>query len=293
MIDTSEKIVGLLGWPIEHSLSPDMHNAAFKALGLNWRYHSFPISPDQFDKDIRTFLALDVRGFNVTIPYKKAALAYLDTIEDTARTVGAVNTITINKNQESGNISCGYNTDVQGFINALKEGGFNKISGKKTVVIGAGGAARAVLYGLIGEGISKITILNRNIQTAQLIREDFKGFPSKLEILPLTRNNIVKRTYEADLLVNATPIGALPTPDKSIWPDNFPLPSNITVFDLIYNPPMTKLLKQGEASRAVIISGLEMLVHQGAFSFQIWTQLQAPLEVMRQACYKKLGGRNA
>ena len=227
----------------------------------------------------------------MTIPYKKAALLYLDTIEPTAKKLGAVNTITINQNQESENISCGYNTDVQGFINALKEGGLVEMSGKKAVVIGAGGAARAVLYGLICEGISKITILNRNIQTAHQTREDFEGFSSKLEILPLTQNNIIKRTSEADLLVNTTPIGALPKPDSSIWPDNFPLPPNITVFDLVYNPPMTKLLKQGEASRVRIISGLEMLVHQGALSFYIWTNLKAPLEVMRQACYKKIGGR--
>lgn len=293
MIDISEKIVGLLGWPIEHSISPDMHNAAFMALGLNWRYHSFPISPDQFDGDIRKFLALDVRGFNVTIPYKKAVLAYLDTIEETTRVVGAVNTITINKNQEDGHNSRGYNTDVMGFINALKEGGLEKINGKKAVVIGAGGAARAVLFGLISEGISKITILNRSIQTAQQIQEDLLGFSPELEILPLTQKNIIERTFEADLLINTTPVGALPKPDNSIWPDNFPLPSNIIVFDLVYNPPMTKLLKQGEASHAVIISGLEMLVHQGALSFQIWTNLKAPLEVMRLACYKKVGGNYA
>jgi shikimate dehydrogenase len=292
LIDASEKIVGLLGWPIEHSLSPVMHNAAFKALGLDWRYHLFPTSPNRFNKEIRTFLALDVQGFNVTIPYKKAALKYLDTIETTAKKLGAVNTITINQNQGSEKISCGYNTDVEGFLNALKKGGFEQMSGKKAVVIGAGGAARAVLYGLICEGISEITILNRSFQTAQQLYGVFNKFTCRLKILPLTTKNLIDSASEAALLVNATPIGSLPAPEKTIWPDHVPLPSNITIFDLVYNPPITKLLKQGEASNAAIISGIEMLVHQGALSFQMWTKKQAPTEVMRQACYKKIGGRH-
>lgn len=290
MIDASTKLVGLLGWPLEHSISPQMHNAAFKELELNWRYLPFPVLPGKFEQALNGLMALGIRGLNITIPFKQAVIPHLRSLDETVRQIGAVNTIVADDKSISGGYYQGYNTDVQGFISALKTSDFGEINGKNALIVGAGGAARAVIYGLIKEGVEKITILNRNPTHGLAIRDEFGKFFNNIESALLTPGNLVELASTADLLVNATPVGTWPDVDQSIWPENISMPSQITIFDLVYNPPRTHLLKQAIRSKATIIGGLEMLIHQGAHSFQIWTGIPAPVKVMRNSCQSIIGG---
>ncbi len=289
MLDARTKLVGLVGWPVEHSLSPQMHNAAFDALGLNWRYLPFPVTPACFEQALAGLPALGIHGVNVTIPYKQAVLPYLDTIDPLAEKLGAVNTVMIYYQSGRDPVLHGTNTDVTGFITTLKQGGFKDFKGKRAMVVGCGGASRAVVYGLINEGIQEIIILNRSTDRAQSLVNDYAGLCHKLTAYPLDEHHLLLHAEQSDLMVNTTPLGTWPEPDSSIWPEDIPLPSRLTVFDLVYNPPMTKLLRQAERSHAIPISGLEMLVQQGGLAFQIWTGLPAPLEVMRNTCMMIIG----
>ena len=289
MLDSQTKLAGLVGWPVGHSLSPSMHNAAFDALGLNWRYLPFPVAPEYFSQALAGLPALGIHGVNFTIPYKQAVLPYLDTIDPMAKMLGAVNTLKIYYQSGKNPVLHGTNTDLNGFISALKQGGFNDINGKRAMVIGSGGAARAVVHGLIREGIREITILNRSIDRAQRLVNDFTGLCHKLTAYPLDEQHLILQAEKSDLMVNTTPMGTWPETDASIWPEEVPMPSQITVFDLVYNPRKTKLLRQAEKSHAKPISGLEMLVQQGGQAFELWTGLPAPLEVMRKTCMMIIG----
>ncbi len=289
MIDASTKLVGLLGWPLEHSFSPLMQNAAFNALALNWCYLPFPVPPDRFEQALKGLMALGVRGLNVTIPYKQMVIPHLASLEETASQLGAVNTIGADNPSASESHYQGYNTDVPGFINALKFGGFDEFDGRHAVVVGAGGAARAVIYGLIKEGISKITVLTRNQKQGQVILDDFSRLSKNIRLSSFTPEHLIAALSEAELLVNATPVGTWPNVDCSIWPEGISLPPQITIFDLVYNPSVTRLKKQARRSQVAFIDGLEMLIQQGALSFQIWTGIPAPVEVMRKTCQKIIG----
>ncbi len=289
MLDARTKLVGLVGWPVGHSLSPQMHNAAFDALGLNWRYLPFPVAPAFLEQALAGLPALGIHGVNVTIPYKQAILPYLNTIDPIAEKLGAVNTVMIHLQSGRDPVLHGTNTDLTGFINTLKQGGFNDFKGKRALVIGSGGAARAVVYGLINEGIHEIAIINRSTDSAQELVNDFAGLCHKLTVYPLDEHHLVLNAEQSDLMVNTTPLGTWPEMEMSIWPEDIPIPSRLTVFDLVYNPLETKLLRQAERSHAVTISGLEMLVQQGGQAFQIWTGLPAPLEVMRKTCKMIIG----
>lgn len=292
MIDASTKLVGLLGWPLEHSYSPMIHNAAFKALALNWCYLPFPVPPDRFEQALKGLMALRVQGLNVTIPYKQTVIPHLSSLDETTSQLRAVNTIRADNDSTYHGQYHGHNTDVQGSINAMKAGGFDDFDGKHAVIVGAGGGARAIIYGLIKEGIRKITILNRSPNRGQAILDNFRPLFSNIQSVSLTPDHLVDLASEADLLVNATPVGTWPDMEYSIWPERIPLPSHTTIFDLVYNPPKTKLLKQAMQSQAAVISGLEMLIHQGALSFQIWTGHPAPVEVMRKTCQEIIGGKH-
>lgn len=277
------KLVGLIGWPVEHSLSPAMHNSAFAALNLNWCYVPLPVLPEQLGEAVAGLRALGFVGANVTVPHKEAVMSYLDHVTPEAQAIGAVNTIVVSEGR-----SIGYNTDWQGFLTALSEGGFDP-QDKRAVVLGAGGAARAVVYALAQAGV-QITVLNRTPSRAQDLVQDFSPlFPSlSLLSLPLTLQTLAERTAEAHLLVNTTPVGMWPELDKSLWPKDLAFPGHLTVFDLVYNPRQTKLLRQAQAAGAQVIGGLGMLVHQGATAFELWTGEKAPVETMYEATSKTL-----
>jgi len=287
-INGQTKLVGLIGHPVEHSLSPAMHNSAFAALNLNWCYVLLPVLPEQLGEAVAGLRALSFVGANVTVPHKEAVMSHLDHVAPEARAAGAVNTIVVNEGR-----SIGYNTDWRGFLTALGEGGFDP-QGKRAVVLGAGGAARAVVYALAQAG-AQVTILNRTPARAQALIRDFSLLlPStSLFALPLTLQTLEERTADAHLLVNTTPVGLWPEVDQSPWPEDLAFPGHLTVFDLVYNPRQTELLRQARTVGARVIGGLGMLVHQGAAAFELWTGEKAPAETMYEAASETLVGANS
>lgn len=298
MIDGHTQLVGVIGWPVEHSLSPIMHNAAFDVFGLNWRYVPLPVRPGEVEQAVKGLAALGFRGANVTVPHKQAVLPVLTSISADARRLGAVNTLVFERDGDGGIRVVGHNTDVDGFIGALREAGFDPY-GTRAVIVGAGGAARAVVAGLAAAGCAHLVVLGRDVTRARTLVTDIKAhYPASLyaQANELTPEKLIEEARTAALLVNATPVGMWPYTEDSIWPENVPLPSHLTVFDLVYNPLETRLLAQARRAGAHAVDGLGMLVRQGALAFQLWTQdehreVEELIEVMRAACKRALMGR--
>ena len=260
--------VGLIGWPVEHSRSPLMHNAAFAARGLDWEYVLLPTPPDQLRAILDRIRRGELAGANVTIPHKSAVMPLLDEIDSVAQAVGAVNTIVVRDGR-----LIGRNTDVIGFTRALSEMNVD-VGGKPCAVLGAGGAARAVVHAL-GELGGHVTIYARDVAKARaLIGPD--GHARSL-------NDLARLERETTLVVNATPVGMAPHADASPWPDDVRLPASALAFDLIYNPRRTCWMDQAERCGARSINGLAMLLYQGAAAFEMWTGQAAPIDVMRAA----------
>lgn len=277
-------LVGLIGWPVEHSLSPTMHNAAFAELGLDWAYMPLPVRPDDVQTALKGLAALSFVGANVTIPHKQAVMRYVDTLSDAASITGAVNTIHLCNGK-----FYGYNSDPIGFLNSLKEAGYDP-QGTHAAVLGAGGAARAVVYALARSGAESITVLNRTAERGAFLVEDLAtAFPNcVLGFEMLTHKSLAALEQKVDLVVNSTSVGMYPYMDTCPWPADLPMPANITFCDLVYNPLETIFLARARAAGAATIDGLGMLVHQGGFAFEKWTGQAPPIEVMRQACLTKL-----
>lgn len=299
-IDGCTHLVGLVGWPVEHSVSPVMQNAAFAALGLNWRYVPLPVPPGQVEVALRGLGALGFAGANVTVPHKEEVARLLlrlfgaGALSSDAQALGAVNTLVVGRREPAGGEATlrGHNTDAAGFVGALREGGFDP-SETTAVVVGAGGAARAVVFGLMEAEAETIVVLNRTPERGEALVSDLDsavgGGPAPtLRALPLTERTLVETAREAKLLVNATSVGMWPRVERSIWPDDVTMPSQLTVFDLVYNPRRTKLQDQTLAGGAEAIDGLGMLIGQGALALEMWTGGEAPLEAMRQACEQAL-----
>lgn len=291
MIDGRTQLVGLLGWPVEHSLSPIMHNAAFEALGLNWRYVPLPVCPGQLDAAVRGLAALGFHGANVTVPHKEAVLPLLNAIGMHAEQAGAVNMLIISQTSQGKPSIGGYNTDYQGFLSALRAGSVDLEQLREVVIAGAGGAARAAVLGLLWSSQADITVLNRNPERAQALvtglgREP--GHIDRMQAVPLTSKALVEAARAADLLVNATSVGMWPLVEYSIWPDRAPFPDHLTVFDMVYNPLETRLCQQARQAGSRAIDGLGMLVEQGAIAFEMWIDAPAPRQVMRSACERAL-----
>ena len=272
--------VGLIGWPVDHSVSPAMHNAAFRALGLAWDYALLPTEPGRVGTAVDRLRREGFRGANVTVPHKQTIMPYLDEITPTAQAIGAVNTIV----NHSGRL-VGHNTDAGGFLQSLRRTGFNT-TGSRALVLGSGGAARALVYALLGSGFAHVTVLGRtphHTESLALHLGSVHDWSGCLAALPLTPDALVQQAAVVDLLVNATTIGMWPHSDRSPWPDGVPLPPHLVVFDLVYNPPATRLLHRAQAAGAIAIGGLDMLICQGALSFELWTGQQPPEDVMRAA----------
>jgi shikimate dehydrogenase len=206
----------------------------------------------------------------------------MDSVAPDAQTFGAVNTIVVEQHADGTASIAGHNTDAQGFIGALRQGGFEPRAGNSAVVVGAGGVARAVVFGLLDSGMGEVLILNRTLERAQALTSDLEGPAAHLSsgnsqeahqvrALPLTPETLIESACAADLLVNATTVGMWPHTDRSIWPAGAPVPAHLTVFDVIYNPLETRLLRQARQSGARGMDGLEMLVQQGALAFDLWT----------------------
>jgi shikimate dehydrogenase len=277
--------VALIGWPVEHSVSPAMHNAAFRALDLPWRYELLPTPPDRVAVTLDRLRSGEFRGANVTVPHKQAVIAHVDELTSSARGIGAVNTIVSRQGQLAG-----HNTDAEGFVMHLRAAGFEPAH-SRVVVLGAGGAARAIVLGLSAAGAARVTVLNRTYQRAQALVADMhvqgqgKG---AVGALPMEQSCLLDAAREADLMVNTTSVGMRPHDGRSIWPAGVSLPAHLTVYDLVYNPLETALLRQARASGARAVPGLGMLVYQGALSFDCWTGQQPPIDLMFQAARQGL-----
>ena len=261
----------IIGDPVDHSLSPAMHNAAFKALNLNCVYIAFRVGKDELEAGLLSLRKTNIAGFNVTMPHKVAILPLLDELDETCTKIGAVNTV----NNENGRLK-GYNTDIHGFIEPIKR---RKISLKeKTVLLmGAGGVARAVVTALVEEDITKIIIANRSLEKAKVLSDICKNSNVNCELVSL--DHVAKYTLDAHLIVNATPIG-MKGEDSLITTEH--ISSDSVVYDLVYRPMETGLIQSAEEAGAIVIYGYEMLLEQGAKSFEIWTQMEAPRDVMKK-----------
>ncbi|MCK8826664.1 shikimate dehydrogenase [Natroniella acetigena] len=289
MINSSTKLVGLLGDPVEHSKSPLMHNAVFDQLGLNYRYLAFQVKAKEVKEALQGIRALGIKGVNVTIPHKEAVIKSLDELSKEAKLIGAVNTIE-NKQGEL----IGHNTDGQGFIRALGEGVGFSAQGKKALIIGAGGAAKAVAFQLGLEGVSQLYIANRTFETAvELVKNlEEKLSLSKVEALTLQDKNLVDNLPELDLIVDTTPIGMYPQIDATPVIGDKLLKRTSLVTDLVYNPVETVLLKRAKSLGIKTVSGLGMLIYQGAIAFEIWTGQEAEIGTMRDVILSQLKARD-
>jgi len=270
-INGKTKIIGIIGKNIENSLSPLIHNQIIFKYSLNFCYLPFKVTENDLSQAIQGVRTLSIKGVNVTFPYKEKVIEFLDKVEESARRIGAVNTIVNNKG-----ILTGYNTDVIGFKKSLQEDGKFTIKKKKAVILGAGGAARGVIYTLLEEGIEEISIFNRTLKKAKKIKQNLLPFfpRSNINIFPLEKERLKDKIEEAHLLVNATSLGMPPKIDNTPLPDEKLFHPNLLVYDLIYHPAKTLFLRQAERAGAKIINGLPMLVYQGIESFHLWTGLK-------------------
>lgn len=269
MIDGKTKVVGLIGNPVEHSFSPAMHNAAFNILNLNYKYLAFKVS--NLEKAIYGAKELGIVGLNVTIPHKVDVIQYLDELDPTAEKIGAVNTIDLVNLK-------GYNTDGIGAIRALEE--VTSLKGKNVVVVGAGGASRAISFNLANSKIAGLTILNRNLKKAESLASDIG------DVSYDSTDKIDSYLKDADILIDTTPVGMDPhTDDKPIATADM-MHEDLIVNDIVYNPLETVLLKEAEAAGATTVSGLKMLLYQGVESFKVFTGHDAPVDVMEKELLK-------
>jgi shikimate dehydrogenase len=278
MITGKTTLCGLIGDPVIHSLSPAMHNAAFAALDLDYTYLAFRVDGRNVDLALAGLKVLGARGLNVTVPHKTTVLPFLDAMSPDAQRIGAVNTIV----NEGGKLT-GYNTDITGFYQALEAAGFDP-QGKRAVVLGTGGAARAAAHALASMGARSIIISRQgSLEKGKYLARAIGGGASAAEITGLTES-----LNGAVLLVNATSAGMYPRSEETLVPAGL-LKPELTVFDVVYTPRETRLLRDAKNTGCAVIEGLEMLVYQGAASFELWTGRKAPLDIMRQAALKSLG----
>ncbi len=280
------KICGLIGDPVEHTMSPPMHNAAFDKLGLDYAYLPFHVRPEDLSDAVSGLRALNVVGFNVTIPHKVAVIPLLDELDSLAEKIGAVNTV-VNDN----GVLKGYNTDASGFLQALLERGIEPRR-KNIVLLGAGGAARAIAY-ILAERNTRLTILNRReeIDWAEAIAANIKtDLAQEVKVFELLPEYLRETLAASDVLVNATSVGMSPESDASPVPAGL-LKSELVVVDIVYNPVRTRLLREAEAAGAVTVAGIDMLVWQGAMAFEKWTGQKAPFDLMKEVVLKGLENR--
>ncbi len=278
------RLLYLLGYPVAHSLSPAMQNAALRALGLDYEYRLMPVPPSELASVVAKLRDPSVAGFNVTIPHKVAVTPLLDEVDETASAVGAVNTVV-----NSGGRLRGHNTDSVAATRVLREV-YGSLSGCHAVILGAGGAARAVASGLAPYA-ERITVLARDHSKAEALASEVAE-RTGAEIRAANIGEASKLTPYADILVNATPAGMHPNTDTSPI-DAHTLHRGLLVFDLVYNPEKTRLLREAEAAGARTVGGLSMLVYQGAEALRLWTGRAAPEALMLDAARAALGGAKA
>ncbi len=283
------KYLGVIGYPHKQPLSPAFQQAALDHLGLDVRYEAWETPPDRLAEAIERLRRPDHLGANVTIPHKEAAIPLLDDVDDLSRRVGAVNTIVNHEGRLRG-----HNTDVEGFLRALREDGAFDPAGCRALIAGAGGAARAVTVALIDAGAAAVTVINRTLSRASRLVEDLRpqAGNTQLHALPDAYASWAAASVGCRLLINCTPVGMAGTRRRKETPVPVDLiPPAALVFDLIYRPPETKLMAAARRGGARVLGGLPMLVYQGAASFRLWTGLEPPVDIMFGAARAALKAR--
>lgn len=280
-IDGKTRLCAVLGDPVEHSLSPALHNAAFEAEGLNLCYAAFRV--EDLAGAMAGTRALDLLGLSVTIPHKVAVMQYLDEVDETASRIGSVNTV-INRDGRL----CGYNSDGMGALRALREAGV-RLEGARVIVLGSGGAARAVAFTLGREApLREMVLLGVLEEECAALRESLAravAFPVRWE--PMNPESLKKNAARADGVVHCTPVGMHPRTGESLLAREDLRPEQF-VFDIVYNPLRTRLLQEAEAAGCRTIQGVEMFLYQAVFQFELWTGRKAPVDVMRKVVMASL-----
>ena len=279
------KLFALIGDPVEQSPSPAMHNAALRALGLNCAYIALRVPKSMLTDAIAGVRALGIAGLNVTIPHKIGIVGLLDEFDESAGLVGAVNTVKNNRGK-----LIGFNTDGEGALRAL-EGKIGSVKGKEVVLLGAGGAARAIAFSIARAG-ARLTIANRTVSRARALASTIEQkLKVNVEVASLGRAELTKALKNAGVLINATSVGMHPKTNKTLVSASM-MHRGLVVYDIVYEPLRTKLLREARRAGGKTIDGLGMLVHQGALAFEIWTGKRAPIKIMEAAAKRELRGKS-
>ncbi len=279
--------LGIIGNPIGHSISPVFQQAALDALDVDARYLAYQVMPDDVGRFVNGLRHPGVLGINVTVPHKEAVIPFLDEIDEWATEAGAVNTI-VNR---QGRLT-GHNTDGYGFLRALREGANFEPQGRRTLLLGAGGAARGVVLALARNGVGDLTIANRTPERAQNQAELARGRGITANAVPLAGPELGRAAAEAELIVNCTTIGMTHGPGEMDTPlPGRDIPPTALVNDLVYNPLQTRLLREAAQAGAMTLGGIQMLVYQGAASFEMWLERAAPVPVMLEAATQAMEQR--
>jgi len=283
MIKMQKKRFCVIGYPIKHSLSPLMHNAVFRKLGLDCEYGAFEVRPDELKEKLSGLRDEGFTGINVTIPHKVAVMKFMDELSEDATLAGAVNTVKF-----SGE-TVGYNTDGIGCMRALREAGV-ELKGKKVLMLGAGGASRAISAQLM-KNKAEVWVSDKLAEKAVKLAEDLKKkVGGRIHTLSLEEEILLEGMQDMDLVVNATPVGMHPNSDATPINPGMLRPE-LTVMDIVYNPVKTKLLEEAEKKGCRTISGVGMFVHQGAESLRIWLDIEPSVDVMKKAVLEELRKR--
>jgi shikimate dehydrogenase len=278
-INAATRLCAVLGAPIRHSASPAMHNAAFAALGLDWRYLAFEVDSKNLRAAIAGAKAMGFAGLNLTVPHKLLAIEMMDALDESAKIWGAINTIRFD---EKG--ATGFNTDADGLANSLREDLGIELHGAKVLLLGAGGAGRTAALKLASENVAELFLVNRTPSKAgEIANEIKKRFPSVKVVVGFPKADV-------DLILNATSLGLKTDHVSPLDGKRFSLKQTRAVYDMIYRPAETALLKAAKAAGCQTANGLGMLLHQGVKAFEIWTGKPAPLDVMRRALEQNIYG---
>jgi shikimate dehydrogenase len=261
-----------------------MHNAAFAYAGLNWRYVPLPVRPEHLKEAIKGMASLGFRGVNVTVPHKVDIIPLLDTITDAVRVVGAVNTIRVDRN--TGKLE-GLNTDMTGFLADLAANNVHVSKDTRVIILGAGGASRAVASGVVRSG-AQVTLVNRTFATAQSTAAFIQSSWSATNITAVPLDKLAEVARDAALIVNTTSAGMWPDVEATPWPEHVPFPKQATLYDTVYRPLKTRLMRDAEKAGLRVVGGIGMLVYQGAAAYEVWTGKQAPIDVMKMVCQQAL-----
>jgi shikimate dehydrogenase len=287
------QFIGLIGHPLKHSISPDFQQAALDYYKLDMRYEAWEVKAENLESAVNRLRQPQNLGANITVPYKERVIGLIDEVDEFARIIGAVNTV-VNR----GGKLKGLNTDSTGFLKALREDAGFEPSEKKVLILGAGGAARAVGFSLVQKKVGALVFTDLYLEKAKNLADALVKFAAdsqakiNIEAVQLSSANLAKVAVQCQLIVNCTTVGMKYSPDESLSPLTSDLISeDALVFDLVYNPSQTPLLQIARAAGAMTIGGLPMLVYQGAASFELWTGREAPLDIMLSAARKALAGK--